>query len=219
MRYLSAIRFVLLGAVLALALSACTTPRSTPGTYHQGVPVAPRAPLFNPITDSPHTVGHPGHLAPAPRERSPHKRVLPPTREPTLFSGDQPRAMRPDAHFMVGGVVLQPPDEATDVDVQVMRTCALLLTSFLEKQEVQSEYARLTLGERMCAIAKAYTACGERGGKRARDRGLENAAKQMDRIAVAGVSFQGWACEPIRDTDAVRDWMLLLTPHWRAPWP
>jgi hypothetical protein len=45
------------------------------------------------------TRGQPGQVRPQPLPRSPHKRVLPPTREPGLWTGDAPRASQePEAN-------------------------------------------------------------------------------------------------------------------------
>jgi hypothetical protein len=72
-----------------LLLSACAAGPE----YHQGA-YRPAPPVFVPSQDAPHTVGQPGHLAPRDRDypKSPHKRPLPPAREPGVWAGDGPRA-------------------------------------------------------------------------------------------------------------------------------
>lgn len=75
---------------LAFLISACAAP---PTLYGQGVPVAPRAPAFNSVTDAPITIGQPGHIAqPKIYPRGTDRRVLPPTKEPTIFASDRPMA-------------------------------------------------------------------------------------------------------------------------------
>ena len=77
--------------LLLLALS-CASPEH--GELHKGTYRPPaRAPAFSPAEDAPHTTGQPGHIRQRP-ERSPHKRVLPPSTESGLWSGDSPRAAR-----------------------------------------------------------------------------------------------------------------------------
>lgn len=57
--------------ILLLLLTSCAANQSA----------FPVAPPFNPATDAPITIGHPGYVAPEPPPRSPHKRVLPQTPE------------------------------------------------------------------------------------------------------------------------------------------
>ena len=68
--------------------------REAPETYAW----APVRPPAVPGTGLP-TRGQPGQVRPQPLPRSPHKRVLPPTREPGLWAGDAPRASQePEAN-------------------------------------------------------------------------------------------------------------------------
>jgi hypothetical protein len=73
-------------AVLMLFLSACAAGPE----YHQGA-YRPAPPMFVPSQDAPHTVGQPGHLRPQKDyPKSPHKRPLPPTREPGIWASEDP---------------------------------------------------------------------------------------------------------------------------------
>jgi hypothetical protein len=78
------------GALLhavALVIAGCASAPDAPETYAW----APVRPPAVPGTGLP-TPGQPGQVRPQPLPRSPHKRVLPPTREPGLWAGDAPRA-------------------------------------------------------------------------------------------------------------------------------
>jgi hypothetical protein len=85
-RTCSALRQAVAVAV-AVAVAGCATSQEAPETYAW----APVRPPAVPGTGLP-TRGQPGQVRPQPLPRSPHKRVLPPTREPGLWAGDAPRA-------------------------------------------------------------------------------------------------------------------------------
>jgi hypothetical protein len=72
---------------IAVVLAGCATSQEAPETYAW----APVRPPAVPGTGLP-TPGQPGQVRPQSLPRSPHKRVLPPTREPGLWAGDAPRA-------------------------------------------------------------------------------------------------------------------------------
>jgi hypothetical protein len=85
---------------IALVVAGCATSQKapeaqeTPETYGW----APVRPPAVPGTGLP-TPGQPGQVRRQPPPRSPHKRELPPTREPGLWAGDAPRdAQRPEAN-------------------------------------------------------------------------------------------------------------------------
>ncbi|MBE4751514.1 minus agglutinin [Corallococcus sp. ZKHCc1 1396] len=80
--------------VVAVAAVGCATSQEAPETYAW----APVRPPAVPGTGLP-TRGQPGQARPQPLPRSPHKRMLPPTREPGLWAGDAPRASQePEAN-------------------------------------------------------------------------------------------------------------------------
>lgn len=121
----------------------------------QGVP---RPPAFNPVTDSPHTVGQPGYIGPTETApRSPHKRVLPPTKEQGLWAGDAPKAsIEPLAPAYVDGILLPYPGDAVALaDVHVIRMCASMMPHAMRRAGVYPIGTHLTSAQREC-IAAAY---------------------------------------------------------------
>nr|WP_225410576.1 DUF6310 domain-containing protein [Stigmatella hybrida] len=79
---------------VAVVVAGCATSQEAPETYAW----APVRPPAVPGTGLP-TPGQPGQVRPQSLPRSPHKRVLPPTREPGLWAGDAPRASKePEAN-------------------------------------------------------------------------------------------------------------------------
>jgi hypothetical protein len=75
--------------LLLLLVAGCATPGRD---LHRGAAVAPRPPPVLPGHGAP-VVGQPGQGAPE-YPRSPHRRILPPSREPGLWAGDAPQASR-----------------------------------------------------------------------------------------------------------------------------
>ena len=85
---------ILQAVAVAAVVAGCATSQEAPETYAW----APVRPPAVPGTGLP-THGQPGQVRPQPLPRSPHTRVLPPTREPGLWAGDAPRASQePEAN-------------------------------------------------------------------------------------------------------------------------
>jgi hypothetical protein len=85
---------------VAVVVAGCATSQKAPETQEapETYAWAPVRPPAVPGTGLP-TPGQPGQVRPQPLPRSPHKRVLPPTREPGLWGGDAPRAAKePEAN-------------------------------------------------------------------------------------------------------------------------
>jgi len=85
---------------VAVVVAGCATSQKAPETQEapETYAWAPVRPPAVPGTGLP-TPGQPGQVRPQPLPRSPHKRVLPPTREPGLWAGDAPRASKePEAN-------------------------------------------------------------------------------------------------------------------------
>ena len=79
---------------VAAAVAGCSTSQEAPETY-AWAPVRPPAVSGTGLP----TRGQPGQVRPQPLPQSPHKRELPPTREPGLWAGDAPRASQePEAN-------------------------------------------------------------------------------------------------------------------------
>ncbi len=84
----------------AVVVAGCATSQKVPETQEapETYAWAPVRPPAVPGTGLP-TPGQPGQVRPQPLPRSPHRRVLPPTREPGLWAGDAPRASQePEAN-------------------------------------------------------------------------------------------------------------------------
>jgi hypothetical protein len=77
----------------AVVVAGCATSQKASETQEapETYAWAPVRPPAVPGTGLP-SPGQPGQVRPQPLPRSPHKRVLPPTREPGLWAGDAPRA-------------------------------------------------------------------------------------------------------------------------------
>lgn len=201
--------------LLLLFLYGCTS--STPRLFADGAPLAPPGPR---VTYTPTGTGLPPEYwgtpeAPKP-ERSPHARTLPQTpetiREPGLWAGDQPHA---GPIVKAGGIVLQEPQEPTDVDHVIMRQCARVLESMVEElPRLREAYERLVFGEKMCAIAKAYEMCAEKDLLQAAAAQQNNAVMRLQRVRKAAKEMQKWACEYPRDTEPVADVVNLFDRLW-----
>ena len=82
--------------LLLLLASNCAVPKHS--NYSQAAPEAAfPVPALTPIGTGAPVVGQPGPQQPELYPRSPHERVLPPTREPGLWAGDEPRVPTTDA--------------------------------------------------------------------------------------------------------------------------
>jgi hypothetical protein len=127
-------------------------------------PAGPLAPAFNPALDAPHTVGQPGHLAPDPLPRSPHKRVLPPEKGPGIWAGDEPKPSdAPEIDRLLHLPI--PSSEHPEAD-RVLSECATLAEISLPKASLLARsILRLTDAERNCVSARTLAACAEQAAK------------------------------------------------------
>lgn len=144
--------------LLPLLFLACAT--STLTEYQQGA-YRPSPPAFNPTTDAPHTVGQPGHIrAPQDYPRSPHKRPLPPTKEPGIWAADgtaKPIAVR----LVLAGepfAVLAYGEE--DHSYLVAKSCEDSVNRVLASAPALNTAVRaLSEAERRCFAATVYHEC------------------------------------------------------------
>lgn len=153
-------------------LVACAP--SAPSQYEQGAYRPPvRAPVFNPATGAPHTVGQPGHLDPNAYPRSPYTRVLPETpetrREPGIWAANPPRtSVKPpkweDREPVVLGIELPEPDDSSEAFRMQNRICAEIFARFDERY---MKGAASTWGDvqRRCFVAFVYAECAQREKK------------------------------------------------------
>lgn len=151
--------------LLALLLLACGT--TAPHIYRQGIPVAPSAPAFNPITDSPVTTGQPGYVGPVESlPRSPHGRVLPETpatrKEAGLWAGDRPqassRAGEPKPEILDIGLPM-PPNAKTNADKNTALYCAGGMDRAARRSGLHMPAMKLDPAVRECLSARLYLNC------------------------------------------------------------
>ena len=110
-------------------------------------------------------VGQPGARAAPPR--SPHHRVLPPTMEPGLWAGDQPRGsgdywktMDPVAWGVRLPFLDEPMDPyQTTVHQQTVRRCAFIIGAVGLEQATHVDLKALSLAERQCFVARMFEHC------------------------------------------------------------
>ena len=146
---------------LLLFLSACAAPS---GAYMDGAPLAPPEPR---VTYTPTGTGLPEYWGTpeAPKaERSPHKRELPPTREPGLWAGDGPTAVRraPWAEWptTVLGVDLPLIPGLDDQKYQdYVRRCAYAISRIADEEPVKARIDGLTRPSLQCLIARLNAYC------------------------------------------------------------
>lgn len=146
---------------LVVLLSACAAP---PTLYGQGVPVAPRAPAFNPATDAPITVGQPGHLpgvrvAPQPQPKpARHLPQTPATRKQAGIWASQ--APDPEPLGVLLGLTLPyPPDAATEAEHEPTNLCAAVMGSEVKKAVGEAELRKLRPSVVACVSARLYAYC------------------------------------------------------------
>lgn len=165
-------------AVPLCLVTACASPHG--GEYRQSA--APMAPAFNPAWDAPHTVGQPGHVAPEPAPRSPHKRYLPPTKEPGLWAGDEPKAVRQSVRILDVEIILGQPVAESDAAVTPIRLCAAHVQSVIDRDtHLMTMALELSGSGRRCFSAIALYEClfGKRGDKAALALAIEFALRLM----------------------------------------
>jgi hypothetical protein len=119
---------------------------------------AARPPAFNPAQDAPHTVGQPGHLAPEPLPRSPHKRVLPPERGPGIWAGDEPKGSAETQPPSILDVILPVLDEHQSLPA-VRRCVEFYKNALFREPNLAQRALRLTPGERLCVFGSLFTEC------------------------------------------------------------
>jgi hypothetical protein len=148
--------------LLCVLLVACST--TPPAEYRQGAfrPVPPR---FSPSTDAPHTVGQPGHLAPSQPQRSPHKRPLPPSKEPGLWAGDAPHAAANDdaEPIVLIGVPLPPVyiEKNGELEPTPTAECAKRWQGVLPTTQLGKYINAMTVPMRRCLAAHMFYWCAE----------------------------------------------------------
>ena len=158
----------LLAYVLSGTLGCTGSSPPTSSEYHQGA-YRPAPPTFRPAHDAPHTVGQPGHVRPLTEyPRSPHKRPLPPTAEPTIYGGDEPKAaagsgLDLDTGPVLYGVHLALPAKPLpfDASVKAARSCASRMKAAIARSGGAAYVSRMHIDPLKCFLASLYSSCFE----------------------------------------------------------
>lgn len=153
-------------ACFCTALAAgCATPDSGGvRTYQQGIPMAPRAPAFNPMADAPHTVGQPGHVAREHVPRTASTRILPETpetrREAGIWASGLPTAKEewPVFPSILGVPLPLPVGAKTNDERYYARKCGRHMHRLADAESPDAGDA-FSEAARRCLAARLYRAC------------------------------------------------------------
>lgn len=154
-----------------LLLLACAG--GAPTQYAQGIPT-PRPPVFNPVTDSPITVGQPGRTRAQPLPRSPHQRQLPPPGDwPGVWGADPPKAgLSRESDRDLWGYRAAVPEDATPAEKERANDCARALRrSAYDGGLEDAVISALNTDAKHCMVARLYETCLSRGERRAEKMG------------------------------------------------
>lgn len=147
-----------------LAIAACAPTQST--EYRQSAFVPPPAPPMRPGVGAPE-VGQPGQVgSPTVYPRSPHKRLLPPTAEPTIYSGDEPKSSLPRFDPNLGRITLPHPKHTglgaqPFEDIEPVMDCAKGMEIALEQKNLMESYNALPRERMQCVAAQLYKHCAD----------------------------------------------------------
>ena len=147
-----------------LFLAACATP--PPSQYERGAYRPParapvRAPTTNPTTDAPR-FAPPGHMPmPGAYPRSPHTRLLPPTKNPGLWAGDTKAVTRYGGTIMFLDVNIRIPEVATEEELGYAETCKWALNGVLAANDKALGRELLDMYDeyRGCAVLQMWDYC------------------------------------------------------------
>lgn len=211
----------------ALLLTACSSSTPSPSEYHDGPmarPVPERvAPGYSPIG-----AGLPEYM-PMPQQpaypRSPHKRVLPPTAEPTLYGGDAPRAAQPQLDTNLGRINLPIPKHTglgaqPFEEVEPVMDCAKGLEAALAAADPNGMWwhyyevlPHMPPNNRMaCVAARLYKHCADEKHKAASDPKKRKILEEIQKVAAA---FLFASCEGKDLTDHEKDIIKAAVGVWR----
>lgn len=156
----------------ALLLAGCAHTTTGSSRFHQATALPNPAPVFAPRVPRPShlpagagasPLGQPWQQPGVQVERSPNRRILPPTPEPGLWASDAVEASRPtkynDMPAMLSGVRLPAPKgESTDAT----RRCAATMNNALWGARLHEAMARLDSNVRTCIAARLFEYCAIR---------------------------------------------------------
>lgn len=154
-------RWLSIWPCIVLVLAGCASQHPT--QYAQGIPMAPSAPAFSPTLDAPIVVGQPGYVGTTENlPRSPHKRELPPTKEPGIWAADAAKAQIPSDHIMpmIKGIRLPLPSGEDYVPpTHPAAACATWANARLGPDEIHDKVSLLTYEQTRCMAALLYAKC------------------------------------------------------------
>lgn len=192
---------------------------SAPSRYERGA-AQPVAPPFNPATQSPITTGQPGHLRPQAPPRSPHQRVLPPSKDPGLWSGDRPRAAKHPLDRVdqrtYPGYVFPVPINAEPVEEDRVISCAAAIRRALV--DAGRNAGSLGRDEARCFYASMYLRCASRALERAEktEATLESRVHWWRNIRNVAREEQRKWCHSQPVSAVAEEWARDIAPVWNA---
>lgn len=143
--------------LLLLLGAGCAAPGHE---LHRGTPTAPPPASHRPGVGAP-VVGQPGsHTEALPR--SPHQRVLPPSVEPGLWAGDEPRASskrEPGKPELFGVLLPMLESGSEEVEAGPAIACMALWNHALPGTGLAEKVSALRPGERRCMVAHMFNSC------------------------------------------------------------
>jgi hypothetical protein len=218
-------RMVFVHATLfLLSASAMGCAAGQPAEYQRGTFTPPPPAPLRPGVGAP-VLGQPGQSQ-AVMPRSPHRRVLPPTREPGVWAGDQPRAAGfedvKDVEPLILGVRLpyinEPP--LNEEETWPVRWCAAAANTTLEVRADPSTISALTMAERECLAAMFYAACaGAQRGATMLRTDIPHARAHAEAMAARAAAFRDEKCNTDSRTPRVFNLVMLLVNNWKAVGP
>jgi len=148
-------------------------------------------------------------------ERSPHHRVLPPTPEPRIYSGDEPHAAVhpetgepvPDDPLLLGVRLPFAPEAQTDIGKLPTKLCAFHMNLALELSRMLPAAERLNSFQKKCIAARLYEHCAsfnralykdEVAKTKRLDEVVMNRARNVDREAKR---FMEESCRRLQPND------------------
>lgn len=138
--------------LLLLFLTGCAANQSA----------VPLPPPFNPMTDAPITIGHPGTIHPGPRiEPNPKPtRVLPQTPETRREAGIWAASLNPDwKEQPILDVLLPPPEGETDFDRGIRWSCVVRVARHATAETELRGTVPYSEAERRCMAARMLWTC------------------------------------------------------------
>lgn len=215
-------KYALHFAVLSLAAAfACATP--SPTEYRDGAPMRPAEtrPVYTPAG-----AGLPEYWAepqPEAKPRSPHKRYLPPSREPGIWAGDSPMASSDaNADPRLFRVPLPTPEADPDPqDKAIAIYCAVSMETAAVSSGVPASMFKIDMDARQCLAAKLYRACVETMLSRAeawKTSGKAYNAAMLLRykaIAKTAQAFMVGACSEEHNANpTIEEWATTIYTTW-----